>query len=263
MQFRQTDGDAVSLRVEHIERVRLRFLRFTAGEQCRDQVGREFLWANAIVRGGSGRNPTALPFELDRNRLNLFRDPSAVNASKGQYVVATRSNGADFVFVVREYDCFENGSVGVSDGHSYIVHARTWRKPVLGGPGRSQDHTNVNGFPFSEMNLQAWFREIGAYLRPSSTALLKSPRGGGRRSADWPWKALANCFSFLFPDLRCRPRHGRHEVDFRLKPIPALRADQQVLFQRPCLGISKGLDGVSLQRIMGNVLHDFHGPLFL
>lgn len=40
-------------------------------------------------------------------------------------------------------------------------------------------------------------------------------------------------FLFLFPDLRYRSTHGRQEVGFRLELIPALPADQQMLFQRP------------------------------
>ena len=58
------------------------------------------------------------PPELESNRLKLLRDPSAVNAAEGQNVVATGSNGAEFVLVMREYCCFNNDSVGVGDGHS-------------------------------------------------------------------------------------------------------------------------------------------------
>jgi hypothetical protein len=31
-----------------------------------------------------------------------------------------------------EHDCFENGSVGVGDGHNLILHPKARRAPVLG-----------------------------------------------------------------------------------------------------------------------------------
>ena len=43
----------------------------------------------------------------------------------------------------------------------------------------------------------------------------------------------------------------------------ALQANQQVFFQRPGFRVGKGQHGVLLQRVIGDVLHDFHGTLFL
>ena len=43
----------------------------------------------------------------------------------------------------------------------------------------------------------------------------------------------------------------------------ALQANQQVFFQRPGFRVGKGQHGVLLQRIIGDVLHDFDGSLFL
>jgi hypothetical protein len=57
--------------------------------------------------------------------------------------------------------------------------------------------------------------------------------------------------------------HGRNEFDFRLEPFPAIRADQQVIFQRTHFRFGESLHGISLQRITGDVLHDFNGSLFL
>jgi hypothetical protein len=63
--------------------------------------------------------------------------------------------------------------------------------------------------------------------------------------------------SFVSPDLRCHYMYGRRDVDFRFVPIPAVRANQQLLFNRPNLAPRKGFHGVSLQRVIGDVLHDF------
>src|ERR1035441_7104996 len=123
-QLRNADWNALSLRAEYTERLRLRHHGLTATEQRLDQAGRKFLGANAIVLGDSGRCPTPLPSELDGDRLDLFRNPRAVNASKSQHVVATGGNGADFVFFMREHDCFEDDSVGIGDGHNCIVRPR-------------------------------------------------------------------------------------------------------------------------------------------
>lgn len=85
----------------------------------------------------------SLPLELDGHGFEPFRNPSAVNAGEGKSVLAARCDGADFVFVMGESDCLENGSVGVVDGHNCIV--RTWIncRPVLDGLRTAQDHTNV------------------------------------------------------------------------------------------------------------------------
>ena len=124
LQFGQTDGDAVFLCAENIERVRPSFVRLTATEQRLDEAGCQFLGANAIVLGGNGRCPAPLPREFDGNRFDLFRNPGAVNASECQHVVATGGDGADFVFFVGEHDCFEYSSVEISNGHNCIV--RHW-----------------------------------------------------------------------------------------------------------------------------------------
>jgi hypothetical protein len=142
--LRETDRDAGFLWAEYGERVRRRYFRRTASEQRLDEACRKILWANAIVHAGSGRYPSALPPKIDGNRLKLFRDPCIVDASEYQHVITTGSNGADFIFFMREHYCFENDSVGVGDGHEVIVRPKAKRKPVLRAPYRAQDHTDVN-----------------------------------------------------------------------------------------------------------------------
>ena len=44
-----------------------------------------------------------------------------MNTSESENVTATGGNGADFVFFVGKHDCFEDGSVGVSDRHASIL----------------------------------------------------------------------------------------------------------------------------------------------
>src|ERR1035437_6029707 len=118
------DGDAVPLCAENIKRVRNHFVRLTSTEQRLDEAGGKFLGAKAIVLGGRRSCAATLPGEMDGHRLDLFRNPGTVNASKSQHVVATGDNGADFVFFMREHDCFEDSSVGVGDGRSCIVRPR-------------------------------------------------------------------------------------------------------------------------------------------
>jgi hypothetical protein len=105
------------------KRVLARFARLIATEQRLDQ-GRQFLGANAIVLIGNRSRHAALPLELDGDGFDLFRDPRTVNAAENHNVLAAGSNGTDFVLVIRERDCLENGSVEVGYGHNCIVH--TW-----------------------------------------------------------------------------------------------------------------------------------------
>ena len=77
-----------------------RFARLIATEQRLDQ-GRHFLGANAIVLIWNGRRHVALPLELDGDGFDLFRDPRAVDAAENNNVLATGSNGADFVLIIR------------------------------------------------------------------------------------------------------------------------------------------------------------------
>jgi hypothetical protein len=192
LQFSSVDGDPVALRAENIERVFTRLSPLTATEQHRDQAGRKFLRASAVVLGGSGRCAAPPPGELDGNRLDLFRNPGAVNASECQHVVATSGNGADFGFFVREHNCFEDGSVGVSDSHNYILRPRSERKPVLGAlfrnPMRHRTPKNVNYF--SETNViggmvhdfhgSVFLGEIGRRVRSRRHA--KKPNNCWQRS---------------------------------------------------------------------------------
>src|SRR5260370_5058925 len=133
-QLTAMDGEAASLRAENKKRARPRFVRLRGPEQRLDQAGGNFRRANEGDLGKKGRCPLTLPLELDGNRLNLFRDPGAVNATEGQRVIATGSNRADFVFFVRELDCLENGSIGVGNGHK--LHCAP-QGQVQTSPGRS------------------------------------------------------------------------------------------------------------------------------
>ena len=131
LQFTSLDGDAGSVWVEDVKCVRARFDPFITSEQRMDQVRRQLLRANAVVNAGNVRCRTALPVELDGNRLDLFRDPGAVNAGENQGLVAAGRNGADFMLVMGEHDCFENGAVQVGDGHKSIVRHWSRCRPVL------------------------------------------------------------------------------------------------------------------------------------
>ena len=125
------------------DKQRIRFW-LTPGKQRLDQSGREVLGADAVVFGRRGSRPAVLPIELDRDRLNLFGDPSAVDALEGQDVVASGGKGADLVFVMRQHDGFLNVSVKVGDGHNCIVRPTARLTPVLGTPLGAQDLTKVN-----------------------------------------------------------------------------------------------------------------------
>jgi hypothetical protein len=63
-------------------------------------------------------------------------------------------------------------------------------------------------------------------------------------------------------DLRRRPTHRHDEFDLGIQSLPALAADQQMLFQRSSFRLGERLHGVFFQRVIGDVLHDFHGSLF-
>jgi hypothetical protein len=52
----------------------------------------------------------------------------------------------------------------------------------------------------------------------------------------------------------------RHILEGQFELLPANPTQVQAL--RPSLGGHKSLHGVSLQRVVGDVLHDFHGSLF-
>ena len=125
------------------DKQRIRFW-LTPGKQRLDQSGREVLGADAVVFGGSGSRPAALPIKLDCDRLQLFGDPGAADAPEYHNVVTTGGEGADLVFVMRQHDGFLNVSVKVGNGHNCIVRPAARRKPVLGTPLGAQDLTKVN-----------------------------------------------------------------------------------------------------------------------
>jgi hypothetical protein len=120
-QFESMDDDAGTLRAEDKESVRLRFFRLGTREKCLDPARRQFLGADAVIFGRRGQCAVPLPEELDGNRLSIVRDPDAVDAGEDQGVVTIGGDGADAVLFMREYDCFEGGSVGIGDGHEVIV----------------------------------------------------------------------------------------------------------------------------------------------
>jgi hypothetical protein len=113
-------------------------------EERVDQAGSQVSGAEAVTLGERGGCPGALLGEPNGNRLEVFGYPGAVNAGEGQGIVNPGDSGADLMFVVREQDCIENGSLGVGDGHNCILHLGTKAEPVLYVPGRSQYHTKVN-----------------------------------------------------------------------------------------------------------------------
>ena len=123
-QFRKADGHALAVWAKDEEGVRLCHHWLTATEQGLDQACCQRLGADAVVLCGRLRRPSALPDKLNGNWLDLFGDPGAVNPREYQHVIATGSNGADFIFFMREHYCFKNGSVGVGDGHNDILHPR-------------------------------------------------------------------------------------------------------------------------------------------
>ena len=135
------DGDAVALSGADGKRVLGRLAPLAATEQHRNQAGGQFLGTNEIVLGSRGRCPAPLPGELYGNWLELFADPCTVDAGESENVATTGSNGADGVFIMRKCDCFEDGSVGVGNGHRSIVRPRATRKPVLRALCRAQYHT--------------------------------------------------------------------------------------------------------------------------
>ena len=135
------DSDAVARSGEDEERFLGRLAPLAATEQHRNQAGGQFLGTNAIVLGSRGRCPAPLPGELYGNWLEIFGDPCTVDAGESENVGTTANNGADGVFIMRKRDCFEDGSVGVGNGHLGIVSPRARRKPVLRAPWRAQDHT--------------------------------------------------------------------------------------------------------------------------
>ena len=57
------------------------------------------------------------------------------------------------------------------------------------------------------------------------------------------------------PSIRRRQLHRHHVFIRGVEPIQTLRADQQILFQWPGFRVGKDEHDVSLQRVIGGVLH--------
>ena len=64
-----------------------------------------------------------------------------------------------------------------------------------------------------------------------------------------------SCVYCARPTIRCRRTHSDHKVNFRLDPILALQADQQVFFQRPRFCAENSLRGVPFEVVFADVLH--------
>lgn len=79
----------------------------------------------------------------------------------------------------------------------------------------------------------------------------------------WTLPALPLFSGSALSESRRRRLHRRHVLFRRFEPIPALTADQQVLFQALDFRRWQGPHGVAFEIVFGSVLHDFNGSLLV
>ena len=138
-------------------------------------MGCKFLGADTIVLGASGRCPATLPGEPESDRLPVFRQPRVVNASANQNVIATGSNGADFVVFVRQHDGIEDVSIRIGDGHHCICVPGTGRVSVFRAPLRTVSYSTKLTLPAPATPMQSVTRDFKFFSLKTNTLVNRAP----------------------------------------------------------------------------------------
>ena len=201
-------------------------LRLVAIEQCLDQVASEFRGANTVFHPRHEMYVATLPDEFQRHRVEFLGNPGAMDVREGQDVTVIDGNGADLVAVMREDGGLDNRPVRVGDIHNCIVRP-TWRanQSFPHQAGHRTIPWLTRGEEMRETRCPA--HSVRAVARAAFVRGLGLVRNERRQRTVRP-AVMANSVMPSLDRLLDLRRHSCTAVRFRLQPIPAGLAHQQM-----------------------------------